>query len=459
MLRTFPANTSSGFIHVFHYDDVTMNGMASQITSLTIVYSTVYPGADQRKHQSPVSLTFVREIHRGPVNSPHKWPVTRKMFPFDDVIMFFFQVYVFSAFYDPRPDAGGPAIRVLAMGWQAEYRTIGDLYCQLWYDQQEQPVVTLAEYNRIYRSTRYPEMYVSHFILCHGQFSSTKTLPFAMSVTAEPCSKPENQLLILNKNTTVKKQGHALCLPFLYYFKPPLITSLIELVEFHRLLGVERITMYYNPIDLKFKEVRGFLDYYHKNISLIEVVPWILPRGLLIDYHAQRAAINECFYRSMNNFNFVTISDIDEIIMPRAAKSLPELMNIIDKPNRGAFSFQHFHFKEKNKGDQIKMNPHLISQTAVHRTDKSYPAGKIRCKTIYKSSKAIKLDIHYAYELVSSAESYLVDPREGMLHHYRKTPMSTMRDESKFNYIRDIYAQNWKKNLLDRVTKVLGVIK
>ena len=71
----------------FHYDDVTMSGMASQITSLRIVYSTVYPGADQRKHQSPASLAFVRGIHRGPVNSPHKWPVTRKVFPFDDVIM------------------------------------------------------------------------------------------------------------------------------------------------------------------------------------------------------------------------------------------------------------------------------------------------------------------------------------------------------------------------------------
>ena len=61
--------------------------MASQITSLTIVYSTVYLGADQRKHQSSASLAFVLRIHRSPVNSPHKWPVTRKMFPFDDVIM------------------------------------------------------------------------------------------------------------------------------------------------------------------------------------------------------------------------------------------------------------------------------------------------------------------------------------------------------------------------------------
>ena len=54
--------------------------VAYQITSLTIVYSTVYSGADQRKHQSSMPLAFVRGIHRWPVNSPHKWPVTRKMF-------------------------------------------------------------------------------------------------------------------------------------------------------------------------------------------------------------------------------------------------------------------------------------------------------------------------------------------------------------------------------------------
>ena len=70
-----------------HYNDVIMGTIASQITNLTIVYSTVYSDADLRKYQSSASLAFVRGIHRRPVNSPHKWPVTRKMFPFDDVIM------------------------------------------------------------------------------------------------------------------------------------------------------------------------------------------------------------------------------------------------------------------------------------------------------------------------------------------------------------------------------------
>ena len=65
----------------YHYNDVIMGGViASQITRLTSVYSTVYSGADQRKHQSSASLAFVLGIHRGPVNSPHKWPVRRKCF-------------------------------------------------------------------------------------------------------------------------------------------------------------------------------------------------------------------------------------------------------------------------------------------------------------------------------------------------------------------------------------------
>ena len=54
------------FAH-YHYNDAIMGAIASQITSLTIVYSTVYSGADQRKHESSASLAFVRGIHRGPV--------------------------------------------------------------------------------------------------------------------------------------------------------------------------------------------------------------------------------------------------------------------------------------------------------------------------------------------------------------------------------------------------------
>ena len=68
------------FISTPHYNDVIMGAIASQITNLTIGYSTVHSDADQSKHQSSASLASVRGIHREPVNSPQKWPVMRKMF-------------------------------------------------------------------------------------------------------------------------------------------------------------------------------------------------------------------------------------------------------------------------------------------------------------------------------------------------------------------------------------------
>ena len=77
----------SVMIKVLHYSDVIMSAMASQITGVPGVYCTVCSSADQRIHQSSASLAFVRRIHRWPVDSPHKGPVTRKMFSFDDVIM------------------------------------------------------------------------------------------------------------------------------------------------------------------------------------------------------------------------------------------------------------------------------------------------------------------------------------------------------------------------------------
>ena len=102
-VRLFHASTrtaSSGFLMflkscrylcrvnvALYYRDVIMSTMASAITSLTIVCRTIYSGADQRKHQSSASLAFVRGIHWWPVNSPHKWPVRRKIFPFNGVIM------------------------------------------------------------------------------------------------------------------------------------------------------------------------------------------------------------------------------------------------------------------------------------------------------------------------------------------------------------------------------------
>ena len=82
-----PTTHLSHISDLSHYGDVIISAMESQITSVSVVCPTVCSGVDQRKHQIPSSLAIVRGIHRSPVDSLHKGPVTRKMFPFDDVII------------------------------------------------------------------------------------------------------------------------------------------------------------------------------------------------------------------------------------------------------------------------------------------------------------------------------------------------------------------------------------
>ena len=84
----------------FNYSDVIMSAMAHEITGSSSVYSTACGGADQRKLRSSASLVFVMGIHRWPVNSPHKGPVTWKIFPFDDLIIYI-HTAITSCLYSP----------------------------------------------------------------------------------------------------------------------------------------------------------------------------------------------------------------------------------------------------------------------------------------------------------------------------------------------------------------------
>ena len=97
-----------------HYNHVIMGAMASQITNLAIVYSTVYSSSDQRKHQSSSSLAFVWGIHRW---FPDKGPVTRKMMT--------------SSWISPPPPPPPPNTFSLGntmSAWNFEKRSIFSLY-------------------------------------------------------------------------------------------------------------------------------------------------------------------------------------------------------------------------------------------------------------------------------------------------------------------------------------------
>ena len=125
-----------------HYNNVIMSAVASQFTRVSIDYSAVCSGADQRKHQSSASLAFVRGIHWWPVNSPHIGSVARKMFSFDGVIIIFVHVMAWRLFsVQPLPKSKRTDCRVnptkhTSVKFQSKYEIVLSRNCFWWFHLQ-----------------------------------------------------------------------------------------------------------------------------------------------------------------------------------------------------------------------------------------------------------------------------------------------------------------------------------
>ena len=116
--------------HMYHYNDIIMSIMASQITCVSIVCSTVCWGADQRKHQSSMSLAFVMGIHRLPVDFPYKGTVIRKIVPFDDVSSCWAIIWMLKCQYD-IPEEYGWISRMTST--RMCYIIIMKMYTNIWH--------------------------------------------------------------------------------------------------------------------------------------------------------------------------------------------------------------------------------------------------------------------------------------------------------------------------------------
>ena len=362
------------------------------------------------------------------------------------------EMHVFSAYYEARYEAYGPSIRIIASGLQAAYNNVGDIYCTLYYEDRSYSVVVgPAWYQVIYPSTLIHDMSCAHFIICPLP-SEMSTVPYAVSITAEPCTTASNALLVLNRERVEKTSTHALCISLLYnHFD--LWEMIVEIFEMHKILGADEIAIYNFSISAETNKT--LWNYLSDENRFVNVIQWPFPWQLVSNIWSQHAAVNDCLYRMGHRHKYVTITDLDEILVPRMVDSWPELLHKIGKKNRGAFLFQHNYFRRNTSDTQ----PYLITQSSFWTTPAPEPPAKIRSKAMYEASKAISLDLHSPYQLVRGAEEYLLSPSDGLLHHYRKDPMETFRRyPERFMFVEDRYMTKFNETLLRafkaRVSKI-----
>ena len=358
-------------------------------------------------------------------------------------------VMVFSAYVERRATAGGPAIRIVGTGWQGAYNDIGELHCQLWYeDRAEMVPIGPANYIRIYPSTLHPDMWVSHFIMCPLPDHIPGT-PYAVSVTPSSCAAPLNTLVVLGREEITRGNSFALCVSPLYNFFPNW-TMIAEWFELHKLLGAEEIAIYNLSVTPQTNTIlQHYVDDPEANVKVIQ---WPYPTEHKSNVWCQRGALNDCLYRMGLKHRYVTITDLDEILVPREFATWPQLLEKIDLPERGAFLFQHAYFRRNYTGEE----PYFVTQQSLWRTPDVVPPGKIRCKSMYKVDKTVKIDLHFPYQLVPGATEYILPPEEGMLHHYRFEPMETFRkNPERYTFIEDTFMIRFRERLRENVQRVM----
>ncbi len=433
------------YVSFFFFSDFIMFAVALFIVDILVVCEAMdfcsYPGEnclssmqEEVWNESMNDISTCCNLTSKPISleEPQKWQA-----------VYMRDIIVFSAFIERRSSADGLSVRIIGSGLQEQFHIIGQLYCQLWYVDKKSPYFVEAKYTRIYPNTFHRDSWSSHFIICplSGVMIETgvKSLPYAVSVAAEPCIMAGNVLMVLNRKLTEKLNTHALCLPPLHgQFQN--WTALVETFELHKLLGVAEIIIYSQSMSKMSMEV--LQAYNGKGVTVIE---WNFPT-INTNVYCQRAALNDCLYRAGHVHKYVTITDLDEVLVPRAARTWPELMEKIASPRYGAYLFQHVYFRRNNTGEE----PYLITQQSTWRTDKPQPPGKIRCKSMYDSEKAISLDLHFPYEMIKDAEEYILDSHEGLLHHYRPSPMESFRkNPERYTYIEDVYMHRYKVRLTE----------
>ena len=220
---------------------------------------------------------------------------------------------------------------------------------------QSLPVLSIKSSTR---APVYHDSWCSHFIICRLP-EEVLTVPVAVSIVPTPCATSHNNLMVLNREPVQQKQNHGLCISPLYSNWKNW-TMIVEWFEIHRLLGAEGMVIYNRSISY---DTHIALRHYMEDASSnVQVIQWPFPRFYKSSVYCQRAALNDCLYRLGHTHHYVTITDLDEIIVPRVASTWPGLMAHVQQPEIGVYTIQHLYYRRNHtEPGYLPLGPNPLS--------------------------------------------------------------------------------------------------
>ena len=242
------------------------------------------------------------------------------------------------------------------------------------------------------------------------------------------------------------KTNFTICLGPLFNIKNT--NPLIEFIETHRLLGVEKFAIYDQTINAKVLEQ---LKFYTRH-GIVEVLPWKVPHDQGIPYQNQITMLNECLYRYMFRTKYIAFIDLDERIIPKQDYTWTELIYRLEQnisedltSETCGFSFRNVFFNTEwpdDKESPLNHNSSVRIQTLMKtRREAFIYAHRKRSKAIVNPRMVDLMTVHYV-EVSYNRRSklYIVDPSVAALHHYRSMKKSPkwVVDRTMFKYSKDL---------------------
>lgn len=337
------------------------------------------------------------------------------------------EAYFFSAYYDFRENA-----TVVLSILEREFK---DISCTLWYEKDEysetvKPIITIIP------DSHRPK-YTEAVLKCPN---SQPKLPTVVSLRNITNNRIFASLNIQLKRESPKTEIHW-CLSPIHSSKR---VQFLEAIVLHKLIGVHRATFY---------SANPNISETTKKFDWIQTVDWALPvKQEEIQYHGQRAALNDCLYRNMFTARYIVFADLDEIFLPRRlnltasySDTLWQELNLLQGANKNKISA--FYGKSVLFGTPRS----LKGFASIWVTKRYVQPQESRRKYIVLPERVSHVNVHWVFPYQKFWNMYLPHNLV-MLHHYRRCPNPKKkccgRDITRNPMTEDTFTHNLKNEII-----------
>ncbi|XP_063634507.1 uncharacterized protein LOC134805137 [Cydia splendana] len=390
--------------------------------------------------------------------------------------------HLYGAYLDARNASHtGPTVRLLALHDRIQ-PSLGT-YCQLWFEERSGPVLVLIlEYvymwPRVWGNYR-DGVLLPYLVACVLPVDVRALRPAAVSLVERPCDRATNCLRVhFDEPPDRTQKEFAVCVKGLDFLHEDLSVRLVEWIELVRLFGADKVFFYEFQVHPNISRVLA----YYRARGIVESTPITLPGGppnipgLQHAYMKKRVThkrqmelvpYNDCLYRHMYQYRWLTLLDIDEVIVPMQDPDWKSLLKrvtslaapVSGKPPCSSYSARNVYYLDEQEPTHrwAPGAPRYMYMLQHVRRTRNFTKPDSNIKAFHETGRVLALHNHFPISCIGGqCSAYPMDTTQARLHHYRANYARQLSKKVRAELVRDAALWRWADRLIPRVTQALA---